>query len=461
MNHTILVIGGGPGGYVAAIRAAQLGATVHLIEEKQLGGTCLNVGCIPTKSLLHAASTYQQVKAAAKSGVMTDGIALDWTKIQKNKDSVVKKLVRGVSGLLTANGVTVHTARATLKDSRTVTLDNGETLTGDSILLATGSTPAVIPFPGHDLPGVIDSTGALALTELPKSLCILGGGVIGCEFAELFASLGVTVTVVEMLPEILPPIDGEIAGIVRGNLSAKGVAIHTGAKLDHVEQSGEKLTAIADKAGEALRIECEKLLVAVGRRANTKNLGLEEIGVVLNRDAIEVNEHFETSVPGIYAIGDCNGKLMLAHAASAQGEAAVAHCLGKVGGYDGKIVPSCVYTDPEVASVGLTEELAKALGVSYHIGRFPLAGNGKSMIEGCTNGLIKFLVAEDGGILGAHMIGPRVTDMIAEIALAMHMGAKVQDIAETIHAHPTVSEAVAEAALDADGMSIHWPPKKA
>lgn len=460
MERTIIVVGGGPGGYVAAIRAAQLGATVHLVEKQAMGGTCLNVGCIPTKALLHAANTYQEVKKAARTGILAENISLDWQKIQKNKQSIVNKLVRGVNGLLAANGVTVHSARAKLESGRTVALDNGETLTGDSIILATGSVPAVVPFPGHDLPGVLDSTGALALETLPASLCILGGGVIGCEFAELFSALGVRVAILEMLPEILSPVDTEITGVIRANLAAKGVTIHTGAKLLRVEQTGEGLTAVAEKDGDEIYVPCQKLLVAVGRRANTENLGLEETGIATSRGMIEVDRHFETSVPGVYAIGDCNGKCMLAHAASAQGEAAVAHCMEKLDCYDERIIPSCIYTNPEAAGVGLTEQQAKDAGFAYRVGRFQLAGNGKSMIEGCSNGLIKFLVDENDRILGAHMVGPRVTDMIGEVAVAMHMGARIGDIAETIHAHPTVSEAVAEAALDADGMAIHWPPRK-
>lgn len=460
MKRVITVIGGGPGGYVAAIRAAQLGAQVHLVEEKHLGGTCLNVGCIPTKALLHSAILYQEVKKAAKLGIRIDNLTIDWEKAQKNKDAIVKKLVRGVNGLLAANGITVHSDRASVVDGHTVRMNGGEVITTDHIILAVGSNPAVIPFHGHDLPGVLDSTDALALPELPHRLCILGGGVIGCEFAALFSALGVKVTIVEMLPGILPPIDGQISAIVQANLTAQGVGIQTGVKLERVERTDKGLRAIGSHVdgGEACEFDCEKLIVAVGRRPNTANMGLEDVGIRMEGGAVWVDEHFQTSVPGVYAIGDCNGIHMLAHAASAQGEAAVAHCMGQKSHYNRDVVPSCVYTNPEVAAVGLTEEQAKAKGITYRVGQFSLSGNGKSLIEGCANGMIKVMAAEDGTLVGAHMVGPRVTDIVAEFALAMQVGARVSDMEQTIHAHPTISEAVAEAAMDVDGRAIHWPP---
>lgn len=459
MKQTIIILGGGPGGYVAAIRAAQVGADVHLVEQNTMGGTCLNVGCIPTKALLHSAGLWAEIQAAKKQGITADSVSFNWAEMQRNKVGIVKKLVRGVSGLLSANGVIVHNSRAELQSERSLVLDTGELLSGDHIILATGSSPAAIPFPGHDLPGVLDSTGALSLQDLPRSICILGGGVIGCEFAELFSTLGVAVTILEMLPGILPTVDGEIAGIVRTSLAAKGISIHTSTKLIGVEQAHDGLIAVAENDGKTLRIDCEKLIVAVGRRANVSGLGLERIGVLLNHGAIAVNDRFESSIPGIYAIGDCNGRMMLAHAASAQGEAAVEHCFGMPDSFNHTIVPNCIYTSPEVAGVGKTQEQVEQMGIRYHVGRFPLSGNGKSLIEGCTSGLIKLIVAEDETILGAHMIGPRVTDMIAEVALAMQLGAKAADIAHTIHAHPTLSEAVAEAAMDSEGRAIHWPSR--
>lgn len=460
MKQTIIIIGGGPGGYVAAVRAAQLGASVHLVEQHAIGGTCLNVGCIPTKALLHSAGMLSEIRSAKKQGIMAESVSFNWAEMQKNKAGIVKRLGRGISGLLSANGVLVHNNRAELLSERRVILDSGEVISGDHIILATGSSPTIVPFPGYDLPGVLDSTGALSLQELPRSICILGGGVIGCEFAELFSSLDVAVTILEMLPGILPTVDAEVAGIVRANLTAKGVSIRTGTRLTSVEQTPDGLACIAQNDGQTLRVDCEKLIVAVGRRANTSGLGLERVGVELKSGAISVDDRFETSVPGIYAIGDCNGRMMLAHAASAQGEAAVEHCFGMKDSFHHAIVPNCIYTSPEVAGVGKTEEQLEKSGIRYHVGRFPLSGNGKSLIEGCTSGLIKLLVTEDETILGAHMVGPRVTDMIAEVALAMQLGAKAADIAHTIHAHPTLSEAVAEAALDSENRAIHWPPRR-
>ena len=460
MEKTIAIIGGGPGGYVAAIRAAQLGARVHLIEEQSLGGTCLNVGCIPTKALIHCADEYRRLRRGVESGLFAGDLAIDWAAAQKRKDGTVRKLVRGVSGLLAANGVILHKARARIRGAGAVELSDGILLEVDAIVLAVGSVPARIAFEGADLPGVVDSTGALAFEELPRSLCILGGGVIGAEFAFLFNSLGVHVRVVEMLPRILPPVDAEIAAIVRKSLTAQGVVFSTDARLTRVRSLGDGLEVVASQDGGELRIPCDKLIVAVGRKANTENMGLDEVGVRRTRGFVEVDEGFLSSVPGIYAIGDCNGRTMLAHAASAQGVAAVERILGHVGAYDGGVVPSCVYTSPEVASVGLTEEEARARGVAFDIGTFPLAGNGKAMIEEGAEGLVKLVAAREGGrLLGAHMVGPRVTDIVGELALAIRLGATVDDIAATIHAHPTIDEAVCEAALSLRGGAIHWPPK--
>ncbi len=459
----IVVIGGGPGGYVAAIRAAQLGAEVRLVESEHIGGTCLNVGCIPTKALLHAAELYHAVTHGASHGIKAGNVTVDWQAVLARKRAVVTRLVRGVEGLLKANGVTVHRGPGALAGPRAVAVggENPVTLEADAIILATGSEPVRLNFPGHDLPGVIDSTAALALPAVPASLAIVGGGVIGVEFAALYRAFGAEVTVIEMLPQILPPVDGEIAALVRAHLAKQGIKFLTGARLDEVKQAANGLTAIVAAGDQSEEITAEKILIAVGRRPRTAGLGLEAAGVALERGRVTVDANFATNIPGVYAIGDVNGLIMLAHAASAQGIAAVEHALGHRAAYHGHTIPACIYTSPEVAGVGLTEETAKARGLAYHTGIFPLAGNGKALIESGGTGQVKIIAgAKHGEILGVHIFGPRATDLIAEAALALRLEATVDELITTIHAHPTVSEAIGEAALAVTGAAIHWPPAR-
>jgi dihydrolipoamide dehydrogenase len=459
----IVVIGGGPGGYVAAIRAAQLGAEVHLVENERLGGTCLNVGCIPTKAILHTAETYQALAAGKLPGILADNVRLDWPAVMSRKQVVVNRLVKGVEGLLKANGVTVHKGQASLKNAQTVAIAGTAPteLSADAVILAVGSEPVKLNFPGADLPGVIDSTAALSLSAPPASMTIIGGGVIGVEFAAMFRAFGAEVTVVEMLPQILPPVDSEIAALVRQDMAKQGVKFLTGARLTGVKKAAGGLTASVEIDGQTQEITSEYVLVAVGRRPRTAGLGLEQAGIVLNRGAVTVDANFRTAAPGVYAIGDCNAQTMLAHAASAQGIAAVEHALGHKPAYFGDIIPACIYTHPEVASVGQTEDALKKNGVDYKKGTFALAGNGKAIIESGGAGLIKILSgAKHGEILGVHLYGPRATDLIAEGALAMRLEATVDELISTIHAHPTVSEAMAEAALAVDGLAIHWPPAR-
>ncbi|MDR7865819.1 MAG: dihydrolipoyl dehydrogenase [Sporomusaceae bacterium] len=459
----IIVIGGGPGGYVAAIRAAQLGAEVHLVENEHIGGTCLNVGCIPTKSLLHAAELYHAVTHGASQGIKADNVTVDWPAVMARKRAVVTKLVRGVEGLLKANGVTVHRGAGSLKGPRTVEIvgDTPAVLEADAVILATGSEPVRLNFPGADLPGVIDSTAALALPAIPASIAIIGGGVIGVEFAALYRSFGAEVTVIEMLPEILPPVDGEIAALIRGHLAKQGVKFLTGARLSEVKKTAAGLAAVVVAGDKTQEIAAEQVLVAVGRRPRTAGLGLENAGIATERGRVTVDANFLTNQSGVYAVGDINGLIMLAHAASAQGTAAVEHALGHRSAYHGHTIPSCIYTSPEVAGVGLTEEQAKAQGVAYKTGVFPLAGNGKALIESGGTGQIKIISgAKHGEILGVHIFGPRATDLIAEAALALRLEATVDELISTIHAHPTVSEAMGEAALAVAGAAIHWPPAR-
>jgi dihydrolipoamide dehydrogenase len=452
MGKKIIVIGGGPGGYAAAIKAAQLGAEVTLAESVHIGGTCLNVGCIPTKALLHVGEFYSNAVGNSIAGVKIAEASLDWPAALGHKDAIVGQLVGGVNALLRFNGVTVHGEEAVPLSGQRVKIGD-KTLHADAVILATGSVGARLKFPGAELPGIIDSADALSLASVPDSMVIVGGGVIGVEFAALYGSLGAKITIIEALPEILPLVDGETAEIMRESLVQSGAAVFTGAKLTCAEQSGGGLSVSFETGGETRSVWAEKLLVAVGRRPNTACL--EQSGVKMTRGAVDVNAYYETSIPGLYAVGDCNGIAMLAHAAMAQGVAAAEHIMEKTPCCNMKVVPSCVYGAPEIASVGLTEKQVADSGVEYSVGRFSLTGNGKSLIDGRT-GLIKIIADKKlGEILGVHMAGPHVTEIIAAATLCMSMEGTVEDIVNTIHAHPTVSEAVCEAAMSVFGKPIH------
>lgn len=463
MKKRIVVIGGGPGGYVAAIRAAQLGAEAHLVEAEHIGGTCLNVGCIPTKAILHTAELYHAVKHGSSLGLKAENVAVDWPAVMSRKAAVVTRLVRGVEGLLKANGVAVHRGQGRLAGPGAVEVagDTPARIEADAVILATGSEPVRLDFPGADLPGVIDSTAALSLPAVPASIVIVGGGVIGVEFAAMFRAFGAEVAVVEMLPEILPQVDGEIAALVRAELAKQGVKFLTGARLAGVAKTAAGLAAGIAVGDAAQMLTAEYVLVAVGRRPRIAGLGLETAGVATERGRVTADASFLTSRPGVYAIGDINGQIMLAHAASAQGVAAVEHALGHKCAYHGHTIPACIYTSPEVAGVGLTEEAARAQGIAYRTGVFPLAGNGKALIESGGTGQVKIISgAKYGEILGVHIFGSRATDLIAEAALALRLEATVDELVTTIHAHPTVSEAIGEAALAVNGAAIHWPPAR-
>lgn len=458
----IVVIGGGPGGYVAAIRAAQLGGEVTLVEKEYLGGTCLNVGCIPTKALLHTAEIYEEAMHGAEYGVITD-VKLDFVKAQEKKKAITNQLVGGVKGLLAVNKVKVISGVASFnsKDTIQVKTIKGaiETLKADKFIIATGSIPAMPPIPGIEAKQCMDSTGALELQEVPKTMVIVGGGVIGVEIATLYSTLGCKVTIVEMQNEILPMMDRELTKILRGKLAKKGVDIYTEAKVMSIKDSGaEAQVTVEMKDGSSKVFSCEKALISVGRKINTEALALDKVGISNDRGRIAVNDKMETNVEGIYAIGDCTAKGMLAHIASAHGEVAAENALGHKAIFDMKTNPSCVYTNPEFAFVGLTEEQAKEEGIDYIVGKFPLMANGKSLIMGGGDGMIKFVVGKEyKEILGAHILAPRATDLIAECALAIGLEATIDEVIATIHAHPTVGEAVREAALAVDKRAIHIP----
>lgn len=457
----VAIIGSGPGGYVAAIRAAQLGAEVSVIEKEKLGGTCLNVGCIPTKALLHTAELYEEAKKGSACGVMAE-VRLDFAKAQEHKDAIVKKLVSGVKGLMAVNKIKVIAGEASFakKDTLIVKSSSGEqSLTFDKVIIATGSVPSMPGIPGIASPQCIDSTGALELTEVPKSMVIVGGGVIGMEIATLYNAMGCAVTVIEMADGILPSMDGELAKIVHAELAKKGVIIHTSAKVLSIQDVGkEAVVHVKMPNGTEQDFPGEKVLISVGRTNNTAALKLDKVGIAHNRGWVTVNNKMETNVAGVYAIGDCNGQILLAHVASAQGEIAAENALGHHAVFDAATNPSCVYTNPEFAGVGLTEEQAKEKGLEYTVGKFPLMANGRALIMDGGYGMVKVIASKQyKEILGVHIVGPRATDLIAEPALAIGLEATVDEINAVIHAHPTVAEAVREAALAVDKRAIHIP----
>ncbi len=463
-SKTVIVVGGGPGGYVAAIRAAQLGAKVTVIEKEHLGGTCLNIGCIPTKCLLHSAELIEQIKdQGADIGVKVTGVEVDFPQVIAHKNAISKQLTSGVAGLLKLNKVTKIDGEASFTAPKTLSVKKSdgstETMTADAIILATGSVNFAPPIPGlKENPNCIDSTGALSLETLPKSMVVIGGGVIGLELACAYSAFGTKITVVEALDHMLPMLDGDLTAIGVAHMKKMGMEFHLECPVQSVETSpvGAKVVC-KNKAGETVSFEAEKVLVAIGRRANTASLNLEAAGLNNDRGRIIVSDKMETNVPGVYAIGDCvMGHAQLAHTASAMGEVAAENICGVPAVYDEKTNPTCVYMEPEAAGVGLTEEQCKAKGLDYKVGKFPMSANGKALILNGGEGLVKIIAdAKYGEVLGMHIIGPRATDLIAEGALAIRLEATVDELISTIHSHPTVTETMREAALNVEKRAIH------
>jgi len=456
----VVVIGGGPGGYVAALRAAQLGGSVALVEKRWLGGTCLNEGCIPTKVLLETTTRYRALQEAGEFGISVSGYELDLDRVRQRKDQVVERLVKGIGFLLEKREVRYLEGEGALVGARKVRVklnDGGEeTLRSRSIILATGSTPVALPIPGIDGEGVMDSEGAMRLEDVPPRLLIIGAGAIGAEFAQIYARLGSKVTVVEMLPRAVPMEDEEVSRVLARSFKKEGIDLVVDARVQRIEDSpGGKKVAVA-AGGKETSIEVDRVLVAVGRAPCVEGLDLESANVRVERGKVLVNEELRTNTPGIYAIGDVTGGLLLAHLASAEGELAAENALGEHKVMDHRVVPRCIFTQPEIASVGLTEEQAKAQGQELKIGRFPLSASGKALIHGEAEGFVKIVAeARYGEILGAHIVGPHASDLIAEAALAMRMEATLDEVIETIHPHPTLCEAFREAALAGEGRPIH------
>ncbi|MCV0425031.1 MAG: dihydrolipoyl dehydrogenase [Roseibium sp.] len=461
-SFDLVVIGGGPGGYVAAIRAAQLGLNVACVEGRgALGGTCLNVGCIPSKALLTSSAKFAELSHLSAHGIGVDGTTLDLGAMMGRKDKIVGDLTKGIAFLFKKNGVEHIEGWASIPAPGQVQVATGEseiTLSAKNILVATGSEPTPLPGVEIDEADILSSTGALALAEVPEHLVVIGAGVIGLELGQVWSRLGAKVTVVEFLDRILPGIDGEIAKLAQRALSKRGLKFQLGRKVTGIEKTPGGLTLSLERLGKDVSesLEADKVLVAIGRRPVTRGLGLETLGVAVNnRGFIEVNETFETSVPGIFAIGDCVPGPMLAHKAEEDGVACVETLAGEHGHVDYNTVPGVVYTDPEVASVGVTEEDLKTSGTEYISGKFNFMANSRARSTGETDGAVKVLASPDGKLLGAHICGAHGGDLIAELVLAMTRNATVEDIARTCHAHPAMGEAVKEACLDALGRAIH------
>jgi len=458
----LCIIGAGPGGYVAAIRAAQLGMRVAIVEREHLGGVCLNRGCIPTKAMLRVADVYATLQRGAEFGILADNVRLDYGRALRFRDRVVDALRNGVAGLLRSQGVQVLTGHGRLAGARTVVVQrNGgeERIEARRILLATGSRPATPPIPGADDPAlVLTSDSALELTAVPKSLVVIGGGAVGLEWAVMFHAFGTAVTVLEMMPTLLPTEDAEIGQQLARILGKRGLGIHTGAKVLAIEAGPEGGALVRYQTSDSAEatVRGERVLLAVGRAPLTTDLGLETAGVRTERGWVPVDERLQTNVEGIYAIGDITRHQLLAHVASHQGVVAVEQMAGHQRRLDYTQVPSCVFTHPEVASVGLTEAAARERGYDVQVGRFPLAALGRAQTYGDTDGFVKVVTeARYGEILGVHIIGPVASDMIAEATLALHLEATVDDLVDTIHAHPTWPEALPEAALASRGLALH------
>jgi dihydrolipoamide dehydrogenase len=453
-SFDVVVIGGGPGGYVAALRAAQLGAGTAIVEKDRMGGTCLVRGCIPTKALLQSSELYTQAKGGAPFGLVADNVGFDWGTAQKRKTAVVDQLVKGVEGLLKAGGVTSLKGSARLAGKGIVEV-GGDQVQANDVVIATGSAVARIPMKGADL--TIDSDQILELKEIPRRLAVIGGGVVGMEFAAMFAALGSKVTVLEMLPQVLAMVDADLVAVYTKHLNGLGGEVHTDSKVSEVVKQNGALQVRFSTGGEGGAVDADQVLLAVGRVPYTQGLDAEKAGVKLDRGRVVVDQHLHTDADGIWAIGDVIGGIMLAHVASYEGVCAVERIAGhsdRVPDYHA--APNCIYTDPEIAHVGLGEKEAREKGIAVKVGKFPFAAAGRALTLGQTEGFVKVLAdAESGKILGAHIIGPRATDLIAEATLAVQNGLTLEQVDLTIHAHPTLPESFMEAALAAQGRAIH------
>lgn len=460
-DFDLVVLGAGPGGYVGAIRAAQLGAKVAVIEERELGGTCLNRGCIPSKALIHCAHLLDEAASSKRFGITFGEPKVDLDGVRRHAERTVRQLVSGVEGLFKANKIMSVKARGKLAGPNDVTVTNAEgkqkTISARHILIATGSSPLVLPIPGADGEGVFTSDDAVTLPGPYPELAIVGAGAIGCEFAYVYSRFGSKVTVVEMLDRIVPTEDPEVTEVLARSLRKAGVRLTLGARCGAIQhrEDGKKVL-VYEQEGEERSVEADAILMAAGRRAMTGDLGLEEVGVAMDRGRITVDEHYRTSVPSVSGAGDCLRGIGLAHQASHEAVAAVETMFGEGGHVNYGAVPAAIYTYPQIASVGLREHEAQEKGIDVATGKFPFAAIGKAAAIGEREGLVKLVAdAKTGQLLGASAVGPDVTELLAEMTLAVQMGCTAKDVAETIHSHPTLSEVTGEAALAVMGRALH------
>ncbi len=454
-TYDVGIIGGGPGGYVAAIRAAQLGGTVCLIERDEWGGTCLNRGCIPTKTLFSIAHLAEQVKNTP--AINTQNTTVDYSQTLSHKTEVIEKLKGGIGQLLKANKIQTLIGNASLVDNNTISVSKSDGTTEQinvkNVIIATGSEPAEPPVFEIDETYVLTTTGILNLTELPESLIIVGGGVSGCEFASIFNAFGCKVTVLELLPTILATEDVQVVRHIQLFMKRKGITIQTGTNITSVNKSEEGVTAVLE-SGES--VTAQKMLVSIGRRYNSEGIGLAKVGVRTENGKIVVNEQMQTNMPNIYAVGDVSSRYLLAHVASAEGKVAAQNCLGDTTEMDYQVIPWCVFTLPEIGHAGMTEKEATDEGYVVKTGRFPYGASGMALGMGEADGFVKTIMdADSSDILGVHIVGVHASTLIHEAAVAIRWGASALDIAHTVHAHPTLSEMLMESAEAAYDRAIH------
>ena len=457
--YSLVIVGTGPGGYVAAIRAAQLGRKTAFVEKDELGGTCLNWGCIPTKSWIVTAHLFEQIRRAKEYGIVVGEPSIDWPTLVARKNKIVKQLTGGVKQLLSGRGVDIVKGTAKLASAHRIVVTSAEGTTSelatDHVMLATGAYSWMPPGWSLDGERVIDSKGALDLTRQPKRIAILGGGVIGCEFACFFAAIGSQVSVIEMLPRLVMAEDEEVSQALEREMKKQKIALHLGVKVDDRRDNADGSITLTLAGGKTVDVDC--VLVATGRRPYSEGLGLETVGISrADRGKIAVNDRLQTSVPTIYAIGDVTDIKQLAHFASAQGKAAAELIAGHPAQTNWRAVPAATFTSPEIASVGLTESEAKAEGRTVKIGRFPFRAHGRNIADGETTGFVKIVGdADSGQVLGASIFGAKASELIHEASLAIGADLDVAAIAQAIHAHPTMTEALGEAAEDADSLAVH------
>jgi len=464
MNHSydydLLILGAGPGGYVAAIRAAQLKQKVALIEMDKIGGVCLNIGCIPSKSLLHQAEAFHSIRALEQMGLTVDKSGFDYAKVVATSRKVADTLSKGVSFLLKKNGVTVINGKGIIRSPHEILVNDAHSVTGNKLIIATGSRPRALPgFPFNETK-ILSSNGALLLQQLPKSMCIIGSGAIGIEFASVMNSFGVAVHIIEVMDRILPLEDFESSEVLKKLLVRRGITISTATRAQSMTVNGETIElTLQDNSGATQQITADKLLVVTGRTPNTESIGLENIGITPVKGTIPVGDYYQTSVPGVYAIGDVLSSPQLAHVASKEGEIAAEHAAGlfpHCRSIDKTSIPSGIYSEPQIAGFGVTEQYANEQNIPFKKATFPYRGIGKSVAIGASDGHIKLLTEPaTGKLIGAHIVGAQATELIHELLLLKETTLPVATIASMIHAHPTLSEGVMEAARATEGWAIH------